>query len=92
MTGSDATSRASRRTSSTRCSSSRTPSWSPPSTPPTPVTSSPRWRRARTSSWRSLCTTAEDCAAIIEAAGRSTGQLIVTFNYRYSPRNSAVRR
>ncbi|SNR93569.1 Oxidoreductase family, NAD-binding Rossmann fold [Streptosporangium subroseum] len=39
-----------------------------------------------------LCTTAEDCAAIIEAAERSTGRLIVTFNYRYSPRNSAVRR
>lgn len=39
-----------------------------------------------------LCTTAEDCAAIVEAAERSTGRLIVTFNYRYSPRNSAVRR
>ncbi|MGC5013407.1 Gfo/Idh/MocA family protein [Streptosporangium sp. DT93] len=39
-----------------------------------------------------LCTTAEDCAAIVEAAERSTGRLVVTFNYRYSPRNSAVRR
>ncbi|WP_119727701.1 Gfo/Idh/MocA family protein [Thermomonospora amylolytica] len=39
-----------------------------------------------------LCTTAEDCAAIAEAAERSTGRLVVTFNYRYSPRNSAVRR
>ncbi|GAA1880178.1 Gfo/Idh/MocA family oxidoreductase [Actinomadura bangladeshensis] len=39
-----------------------------------------------------LCTTAEDCAAIAAAAERSTGRLIVTFNYRYSPRNSAVRR
>ncbi|MEQ4718899.1 Gfo/Idh/MocA family oxidoreductase [Nonomuraea sp. B19D2] len=35
---------------------------------------------------------AEGCAAIAEAAERSTGKLIVTFNYRYSPRNSAVRR
>ncbi|MEO3871693.1 Gfo/Idh/MocA family oxidoreductase [Nonomuraea sp. B12E4] len=35
---------------------------------------------------------AEGCAAIAEAAERSTGRLIVTFNYRYSPRNSAVRR
>ncbi|TDC59090.1 Gfo/Idh/MocA family oxidoreductase [Actinomadura sp. GC306] len=39
-----------------------------------------------------LCTTAEDCAAIAAAARRSTGRLVVTFNYRYSPRNSAVRR
>jgi predicted dehydrogenase len=39
-----------------------------------------------------LCTTAEDCAAIAAAAERSTGRLVVTFNYRYSPRNSAVRR
>ncbi|WP_106401401.1 Gfo/Idh/MocA family protein [Actinocorallia populi] len=39
-----------------------------------------------------LCTTAEDCAAIVEAAERSTGRLVVTFNYRYSPRNSTVRR
>ncbi|MGJ6964855.1 Gfo/Idh/MocA family protein [Streptosporangium sp. G11] len=39
-----------------------------------------------------LCTTAEDCAAIVEAAERSTGRLVVTFNYRYSPRNGAVRR
>ncbi|HEU5023294.1 MAG TPA: Gfo/Idh/MocA family oxidoreductase [Spirillospora sp.] len=39
-----------------------------------------------------LCTTVEDCAAIADAAERSTGRLVVTFNYRYSPRNSAVRR
>lgn len=39
-----------------------------------------------------LCTTAEDCAAIADAAGRAAGRLVVTFNYRYSPRNSAVRR
>ncbi|GIH95124.1 Gfo/Idh/MocA family protein [Planobispora siamensis] len=35
---------------------------------------------------------AESCAAIAAAAERSAGSLIVTFNYRYSPRNSAVRR
>ncbi|MDP4511079.1 Gfo/Idh/MocA family protein [Nonomuraea turcica] len=39
-----------------------------------------------------LTVDAEGCAAIAEAAERSTGKLIVTFNYRYSPRNSAVRR
>lgn len=33
----------------------------------------------------------DSCAAIAEAAERSSGQLIVTFNYRYSPRNTAVR-
>ncbi|HWS38659.1 MAG TPA: Gfo/Idh/MocA family oxidoreductase [Actinoplanes sp.] len=31
------------------------------------------------------------CARIAEAAARSSARLIVTFNYRYSPRNSAVR-
>lgn len=30
--------------------------------------------------------------AISESAARSDGSLVVTFNYRYSPRNSAVRR
>ncbi|MFC4057644.1 Gfo/Idh/MocA family protein [Planomonospora corallina] len=35
---------------------------------------------------------AASCAAIAAAAERSTGSLVVTFNYRYSPRNSAVRR
>ncbi len=35
---------------------------------------------------------AESCQAIAEAAERSTGELVVTFNYRYSPRNSAVKR
>ncbi|MEV0660372.1 Gfo/Idh/MocA family protein [Actinomadura luteofluorescens] len=39
-----------------------------------------------------LCTTAEDCAAIAAAAERGPGRLVVTFNYRYAPRNSAVRR
>ncbi|MGR6923468.1 Gfo/Idh/MocA family protein [[Actinomadura] parvosata] len=39
-----------------------------------------------------LTTDADGCAAIAAAAERSTGRLIVTFNYRYSPRNSAVRR
>ncbi|GAA1918723.1 Gfo/Idh/MocA family oxidoreductase [Streptomyces sodiiphilus] len=38
-----------------------------------------------------LTTDAEGCARIAEAAGRSPGRLVVTFNYRYSPRNSAVR-
>ena len=33
----------------------------------------------------------EGCARIADAAERSTGKLVVTFNYRYSPRNSAVR-
>ncbi|SFC81026.1 Gfo/Idh/MocA family protein [Streptomyces aidingensis] len=39
-----------------------------------------------------LTVDAAGCAAIAEAAARSTGKIIVTFNYRYSPRNSAVRR
>ncbi|GAA4968360.1 putative dehydrogenase [Nonomuraea thailandensis] len=39
-----------------------------------------------------LTTDADGCAAIAAAAERGTGKLIVTFNYRYSPRNSAVRR
>ncbi|MEV1002892.1 Gfo/Idh/MocA family oxidoreductase [Nonomuraea sp. NPDC050202] len=39
-----------------------------------------------------LTTDADGCAAIAAAAERATGKLIVTFNYRYSPRNSAVRR
>ena len=33
----------------------------------------------------------ESCAKIADAAERNPGQLVVTFNYRYSPRNSAVR-
>jgi predicted dehydrogenase len=33
----------------------------------------------------------EGCARIADAAERSGGKLIVTFNYRYSPRNSTVR-
>lgn len=39
-----------------------------------------------------LTVDAESCAAIAEAAERSPGRLVVTFNYRYSPRNSAVKR
>ncbi|WP_084960427.1 Gfo/Idh/MocA family protein [Thermoactinospora rubra] len=39
-----------------------------------------------------LTVDAGSCARIAEAAERSTGRLIVTFNYRYAPRNSAVRR
>jgi len=34
----------------------------------------------------------EGCRQITEAVARSSGRLVVTFNYRYSPRNSAVRR
>ncbi|GIF39575.1 Gfo/Idh/MocA family protein [Actinoplanes xinjiangensis] len=39
-----------------------------------------------------LTVDAESCARIAAAAERSAARLIVTFNYRYSPRNSAVRR
>ncbi|MQS05917.1 Gfo/Idh/MocA family protein [Streptomyces alkaliphilus] len=39
-----------------------------------------------------LTVDAAGCEAIAAAAERSTGRIIVTFNYRYSPRNSAVRR
>ncbi|MDA0633827.1 Gfo/Idh/MocA family oxidoreductase [Nonomuraea sp. MCN248] len=39
-----------------------------------------------------LTVDAEGCAAIAEAAERNPGKLVVTFNYRYSPRNSAVKR
>jgi predicted dehydrogenase len=39
-----------------------------------------------------LATTAADCAAIAAASDRSAGSVVVTFNYRYAPRNSAVRR
>ncbi len=39
-----------------------------------------------------LTTDAAGCAAIAAAAERSTADLVVTFNYRYAPRNSAVRR
>ncbi|SDS75423.1 Gfo/Idh/MocA family protein [Actinoplanes derwentensis] len=38
-----------------------------------------------------LTTDEEGCARIAAAAARSSARLIVTFNYRYSPRNSAVR-
>ena len=39
-----------------------------------------------------LTTDAHGCARIAEAARRSSARLVVTFNYRYSPRNSAVKR
>ncbi|MEV0586060.1 Gfo/Idh/MocA family oxidoreductase [Nonomuraea sp. NPDC050310] len=39
-----------------------------------------------------LTVDAEGCEAIRAAAGRNPGKLVVTFNYRYSPRNSEVRR
>ncbi|BEL03176.1 Gfo/Idh/MocA family oxidoreductase [Actinoplanes sichuanensis] len=39
-----------------------------------------------------LTVDAEGCRRIAAAAERSPARLIVTFNYRYSPRNSAVRR
>jgi predicted dehydrogenase len=35
---------------------------------------------------------AEGCRRIVDAARRTGGRVVVTFNYRYSPRNSAVRR
>lgn len=38
-----------------------------------------------------LTTDEEGCRAIAEAAAASTGELVVTFNYRYAPRNSAVK-
>ncbi|MBP2319961.1 putative dehydrogenase [Kibdelosporangium banguiense] len=39
-----------------------------------------------------LTTTAEGAQAIADAVRESSGDLVVTFNYRYSPRNSEVRR
>ncbi|MFG1688231.1 Gfo/Idh/MocA family protein [Nonomuraea sp. NPDC049269] len=39
-----------------------------------------------------LTVDAEGCEAIAAAAERNPGKLVVTFNYRYSPRNSAVKR
>ncbi|WP_329238389.1 Gfo/Idh/MocA family oxidoreductase [Actinoallomurus sp. NBC_01490] len=39
-----------------------------------------------------LTTDADGCRRIAEAALRSDGELVVTFNYRYSPRNSEVKR
>lgn len=38
-----------------------------------------------------LTTDADGCATIVAAAERGRGELVVTFNYRYSPRNSAVK-
>ncbi|TDC26852.1 Gfo/Idh/MocA family oxidoreductase [Streptomyces sp. 8K308] len=38
-----------------------------------------------------LTVDAESCAKIAAAAERGRGRLVVTFNYRYAPRNSAVR-
>ena len=39
-----------------------------------------------------LTTGAEGCRRIAEAALRADGELVVTFNYRYAPRNSEVKR
>ncbi|MGX7826608.1 Gfo/Idh/MocA family oxidoreductase [Actinokineospora sp. 24-640] len=39
-----------------------------------------------------LTVDAAGCARIVEAARRSTAEVVVTFNYRYAPRNSAVKR
>ncbi|WP_340563315.1 Gfo/Idh/MocA family protein [Streptomyces sp. GSL17-111] len=39
-----------------------------------------------------LTVDAASCAAIAASAERSSGTLVTTFNYRYSPRNTAVRR
>ncbi|ADB31185.1 oxidoreductase domain protein [Kribbella flavida DSM 17836] len=39
-----------------------------------------------------LTTSLEPAKAIVEAVEASSGDLVVTFNYRYSPRNSEVRR
>ncbi|WP_308282762.1 Gfo/Idh/MocA family protein [Pseudonocardia nigra] len=38
-----------------------------------------------------LTTDAAGCRAVADAAVASDGELVVTFNYRYSPRNSAVK-
>ncbi len=38
-----------------------------------------------------LTTTAEGCREVADAVAETGGDLVVTFNYRYSPRNSAVR-
>jgi predicted dehydrogenase len=38
-----------------------------------------------------LTTDEEGCRLVGEAAAASTGELVVTFNYRYAPRNSAVK-
>lgn len=38
-----------------------------------------------------LTTDTEGCRRIIDAVGRTGGEVVVTFNYRYSPRNSAVK-
>lgn len=38
-----------------------------------------------------LTTDASGCRTIVEAVERSAAELVVTFNYRYAPRNAAVR-
>lgn len=38
-----------------------------------------------------LTTTKEKAQAIVEAANKSTGSVTLTFNYRYSPRNTVVK-
>ena len=62
-------------------------------TPPTPAMSSPPWTRGLdVIVEKPLTIDAEGCQAIADAAERDPGELVVTFNYRYSPRNSAVKR
>ena len=70
--------------------------------PGTVVVTSPDWTHARwvttalDAGWRVVCEKpltidVDGCRAIAEAAHRSPAELVVTFNYRYSPRNSALR-
>lgn len=70
--------------------------------PGTVVVTSPDWTHARwvtmalDAGWRVVCEKplaidVDGCRRIAEAARRSPAELVVTFNYRYSPRNSAVR-
>jgi predicted dehydrogenase len=70
--------------------------------PATLVVTTPDWTHAGyvtaalDAGWRvvaekPLTTDAEGCRAIADAAARSDADLVMTFNYRYSPRNTAVR-
>lgn len=71
--------------------------------PGTVVVTTPDWTHAQwvttalDAGWRVVCEKpltidVDGCRAIAEAARRSPAELLVTFNYRYSPRNSAVRK
>jgi predicted dehydrogenase len=70
--------------------------------PGTVVVTTPDWTHARwvtralDAGWRVVCEKplaidVDGCRAISEATRRSPAELVVTFNYRYSPRNSALR-